>query len=708
MSSSRPGSEGLRLDIQGLRAVAVLLVVVYHAGVPLLPGGYIGVDVFFVVSGYLITRGLMRRAEASGTVDLVDFYARRVRRILPAALTAIAGTVGLTVAFLPHSRWDGIATDAAYSGLFAVNWHLSDAATDYLVQDEAASPLQHFWSLAVEEQFYLLWPVLVAGAFLGSRRSGGLHLGGMSLVLPPRAVVLGAAVLLTAASLGRSVYLSLADPAAAYFSTSARMHELGLGVLVALLSARLARTPHWLAAILGWTGLAAVLGAGAFFGSSTPFPGIAALVPTLGAAAIIVSGLSSSRATGVGSLLSLRPLRWVGDLSFSLYLWHWPLLVVAEFLLDGLTPASGLAVAGLSFLPAWLSYRYIERPAQRWRFAQGPARAVQVGLAATLAVTACTFTWAAASALRESREAALSASVKQEYEQGLEFDRTGSGSRLLLGAELLPADADAALDPAGGHVIPSPGTATADNPASYRDGCHQSATGTGPTACVYGSDRPKLTIAVVGDSHAAQWLPALVPLAERNSWQVHAYTKSSCPMTEGSVSYDGISHPSCEAWNDGVRRRLLALEPDLVLTSSFQYDSATDEPMHAGLAASWRALDAAGIPVRVLVDPPSPGFHMAECVERNSSVVARCDFPAREGGESGRAAQEAALRLVPEAHPIDLEPWICPEGTCRAVIGDVLVYRDTSHLTATYSTTLAPALGDALRATGIPVASAGA
>ncbi|XKH52480.1 acyltransferase [Citricoccus nitrophenolicus] len=718
--AQHPGTR-FRSDIQGLRALAVLLVLLYHAGLPFAPGGYVGVDIFFVISGYLITSGLLARIREHGRLDLVDFYGRRVRRILPAALVALIGTVLLTLAILPRSRWDAIATEATGSVLFVVNWILGQGSTDYLRQDEAASPLQHYWSIAVEEQFYLLWPLVLILVLVIARRrharqerpdaGGSRHRAASSLAVIQRQWIVGAAVVLFIGSLVHSLHLTAVNPGMAYFATTTRIHELGVGVLLALFATRLANLPRRWAMALGWAGLAAMIGAGVSFSGATSFPGAAALVPTLGAAAVIVSGLNSRERSGVGSLLSLRPMTAVGDLSYSLYLWHWPLIVMATFLFGGLPWYVGTAVAALSFLPAWASYRWVEKPFQRWTVVRPPWKAIQVGLAASLAVIVGTASldiatsrtgpqgWQPPTYAEALDEAASEQSDPTEGDEGGQGGEGTEAGPVLLGGELLQADPQAAL----GHtpveaLLPGADTVDLDLPEAYAQDCVQSDRETEPLACTYGPDEAQFRVALTGDSHAAHWQAAVNRLAAENGWQVSTFLKSSCPLTGGQVLLEGDVFSECERWNAGVMEELRAEDYDLVLTSSFIYEAPEGQTsVPEGQAAAWNALEESGIPVGVIIDPPIPGYNIPECIEtRPDTYVQTCGFDANEAEPSGADQQRVALERAAVAVPVDLVGGICPDGACPAVIGTVVVWRDKNHLTSTYAESMAPWLGEVL------------
>jgi peptidoglycan/LPS O-acetylase OafA/YrhL len=291
-----------RRELQGLRAVAVLLVVLDHAGVPFLRGGYVGVDVFFVLSGYLITGLLLRQARRGGRIRLSEFYVRRARRILPAAVLTLVVTDLVAHQLLNLVRARQAVSDSVWAAFFMANVHFAQEGSDYFSQLQPPSPVQHYWTLAVEEQFYLVWPVVLAGV----------------LTVPClRRRLLWIVLAAAAASLAWSIHSTATDATYAYYSTATRAWELAVGAALAIAAPRLRGAAAWL-------GLACICTAAVAFSSSTPFPGYAALLPTVGAALVIAASNGSA-----SRLLSRAPLRYVGDRSYAFYLWHWPVLVIA-------------------------------------------------------------------------------------------------------------------------------------------------------------------------------------------------------------------------------------------------------------------------------------------------------------------------------------------------------------------------------------------
>src|SRR5918997_4806937 len=348
-STHSPTRSGVRPEIQALRAIAVLTVVLYHVWPEAMPGGFVGVDVFFAISGFLITAHLVREVDRTGTLSLWQFWARRARRLLPAALLTLFVCAVATIALVPQLYWQQFLTEIGTSTAYVQNWQLASDAVDYLGADNRPSPVQHFWSLSAEEQFYVLWPLLIIVAAWTARR---------------RLAIAGVLLTVTGLSLWYSISETAANPAAAYFVTPTRAWEFGAGGLLALIGTR-ARLPDGVRALLSWAGLGAVAYAAAAYGTETAFPGSAAVVPIVGTLAVIHAGMPAAR-WAPSRILAIRPAQFLGDISYSVYLWHWPLLVFAPFVFanPGLTETR-IAVPLLTILLAWITKVLVEDPVRR-------------------------------------------------------------------------------------------------------------------------------------------------------------------------------------------------------------------------------------------------------------------------------------------------------------------------------------------------------
>lgn len=664
---------GFRPDVEGLRAVAVGAVLLYHAGLPFAPGGYVGVDVFFVISGFLITGLLLSEIERTGTVSLVRFYSRRAKRLLPMTVVVLGTVVALSWLLLSPLRMGEVSLDVVTAGLYVINWRLAGQAVDYFAVGLQTSPVQHFWSLAIEEQFYIVWPTLLLIVAWGCRRAG------QSLRLALAGVLATVAV----ASFVYGVYLTEQQAGAAYFSTLTRGWELALGGVLALLATSRLRTPRWVAAALAWAGLGAILWAVVRFGEDTLFPGTAALMPTLGTAAIIVAGFGSL-STAPMRLLTLAPVRHVGRISYSWYLWHWPVLVFAAAKWGDLSPLEGLAVVAISYIPTILTHHLIENPFLRSPTLNFyPRKALALG-------GVCTITSVILGAMLLVTTPDVQTKPRDQA----------------LGATAL--DEGYTLQKSAKAVRPSPKDASEDRARMDGDGCHVDTPDTEVLECVYGNASSKTTVVLFGDSHAMHYFPALDELAHERNWRLVALTKSSCPPARVHV-YNGTlrrEYAECDAWRAAVMERIAREDPDMIVTSSITtYSviqdkerlrrSASVKALEAGYIATLQELRDTGAKVVVIRDVPRPPKDILECVSRSLDRLQDCSFPRSEALDYP-AVNVSAANEVEGVQLIDATPVLCPDRTCPAVIGDVLVYENGSHITATYMRTLAPWFGERL------------
>lgn len=667
----------LRMDIQGLRALAVVLVVLSHAGVPWLAGGYIGVDVFFVISGFLITSLLSRELARTGRVSLRRFYARRALRLLPASTAVGLVTLGGAWLSLSKVRFQEYVGDALSSTVYLVNFRLANAGTDYLGADSPPSPFQHLWSLAVEEQFYLLWPLLLWASWRLARRRTGLP-------AVPLAV-------LCAISFALNVSVTGASPSWGYFGSHTRLWELGAGALLALFAGRLERLPARPAAAMSWIGLVSLPVAALLFDEDTPFPGWYALVPVLGAALVLAGGCRPTR-SGAGLLLSLRPLTWVGGLSYGWYLWHWPALLILPAALNR-QPTVGftLLCAAVALLPAWGTLHFVENPVRFHRLFHGrPVRALGLGAG----LTACAVT------------AALVATAFPP--------RIGSGLAAPRLKSVLTATADPQARLTGLLAAPAPSLPANLSPALteikatkssiYRDGCHIGYRSTATPPCVYGDPSASRTVVLFGDSHAAQWFPALERLAREHRWKLVSLTKASCKVAAVTTVYQGRPYTSCDRWRTRELARIRSLHPALVVTSSS--DSAdlarpSGDPGRQwtdGFERTYRELRKSGAEVLAVQDTPWPDGDAVECAGDHPLELRQCTsdigHAVRDAGKKREITEAAAAAGVSVVDPV---PWLCGTGgTCPVVVEDTFVYRDDSHLTESYAEAIAPVLGQTM------------
>ncbi|WP_344118922.1 acyltransferase family protein [Kocuria aegyptia] len=690
------------MDIEGLRAIAVLVVLVYHLSSDWLPGGFAGVDIFFVISGFLITSHLVSEVERQGRIRFARFYSRRIRRLIPATFVVLLATSVGVLLVVPRFAWHQFGIDIASAGAYIVNWVLAARSVDYLAEDAAASPVQHFWSLAVEEQFYLVWPILITCLVAAARRLG---------VPLKTAIACGAsAVLIT--SFTYAHILVARGEVSAYFITTTRLWELAVGALAALVIGPLQTVLNDMArAVLGVLGFVAiVVSVVALDGGD--WPAAPALLPTLGAAAIILSGRGTG-SSGVGRLLSMRPLVWIGGVSYALYLWHWPLISLARYKWSDFALWQMLFLAALSIALAWLTGKLVENPIRfsSW-FAARSSRGFILGAACavlTVAIGLQLATVAASNALRAPNGAVPAGAGVLDSE-----DMAKS-----MGLDKWINDVD--------WVSPSPIEALEDVPAIYADGCQQSTSDPEPVSCAYGDLEAPNVIALIGDSKAVQWLSALDEFGRANGFRIVTYAKSACPFVEAEVLLDGDEYPSCERWNESVIEELAVLRPDVVVTSQVRgvavdpAGTTSATTMVTGLERLWSELNERGTRVVVLGDTPQTGSNIYECVAENSDQLETCAYDRESAiAKSAFLVQKQAVQNLngsilsvsgrslhgtnEDITMLDLTDAVCPsEKLCPPVVGNALIYRSGSHITDTYVRTMEPFLSALLLEAGVGI-----
>ena len=679
-SQQEARSGGLRKDIQGLRAVAVTLVVIYHLWPDTLSGGYVGVDVFLVVSGYLITSHLLKKPPRTGR-DLGKFWGRRIRRLLPAAFTVLATTTIALRLLAPSTMWAEMSQQIIAATLYVQNWALALSSVSYM-DGSGTSPVQHFWSLSVEEQFYLAWPLLVLGvAWFVAKRSGRTSEGSADLatVRLTRTMIL----LVVLLSLAASVLVTAYEPAAAYFITPVRMWELALGGLVATFAAPGPRTADGPIGVgLAWIGLAAILAAAWWYTSATHFPGYAALLPVGGAALLVLVG-SNSVLSPTG-LLRGRPVQWLGDVSYSVYLWHWPMIALLPFVSHGsLGIIDKSAIIAATLVLAWLTKVHVE---DRFR-SPGPGtplrRSYQIaGVGMVLVVLLAAMQWSEAELRKESAKKEL-ASVEE-------------ASTPCLGAATLVKD-DCAQEDAGGKVVPEPELATQDKADIDEKKCFPEGRYDQRLSCSYGSGDTR--IALVGNSHARHWLPALRKLAKKRDWTIDTYIISTCTATDATQSFDtGKKSKDCHAWGQWAQEQTKGDKYDLVITSERQSAPIEGHSLKDSGPAATTGYESylqrwadAGTNVLAIKDPAFPGMDVPKCVAEHPDDHDACSGSRKDWRIQQDPLIEAAKKVDDEnIATVNYDDLVCDTNRCRGVNGGVLTYYDASHLTATYAKTMAP------------------
>lgn len=665
----------VRTDIQALRAVAVTLVLVYHLWPNRVPGGFVGVDVFFVISGFLITAHLARELESTGRVRLSVFWGRRARRLIPASVLVLSFTAMGVLVWVPAAYWRQFISEVIAATLYVENWFLATASTDYLAAENVASPVQHYWSLSAEEQFYIVWPLIIVGlAALASRMQRDKS----------ATIAVGLGVLV-ALSLAGSVILTATDPAVAYFATPVRAWEFGAGGLLALLVSGRAAPARGLGGALAWCGWA-VIGLSAFLiDGTTPFPGFAAMLPVVGALAVLAAAEPTVRWAPT-TFLRWKPIQRVGDWSYSIYLWHWPLVVLLPFALGAsLSGGAKLAILGGAVLLAAMTHRWIETPARRARGVLGRPRGALLATAAAMAlvVSVAAGGLVTANALRSPAPQASAPTNGDD-------------------SECVGVTAFAELETCGqaveGRAVrPDVATIFEDTGGAFR--CYEYDKVADPETCSFGSERANATrIALLGDSHGAMLIPGLRTVATARNWRITTWVGNGCVWRA-----EGAESDECSERRRAVDAALRADPFDaIILTARRVPDStassaATAEALYA---RAWQQQIDLGARVIVIADNPRVTQEAIDCVLRNANdaVAARQCLVAEDSGFAPRDQVAEAAKASGLAEVVDLADLYCHRGECPLVAGDVMIYRDEHHITATYSREIASELARRLAA----------
>lgn len=690
---------GFRPDIEGLRAVAVLAVVLFHCSAPGLGGGFVGVDVFFVISGFLITGMLWREASTAGTVRLLRFYGARARRLLPASATVGVVTAIASAVLLSPLEAKGIIGDGIASALYVGNYRFAMQGVDYFhISKLSLSPFQHYWSLGVEEQFYILWPALIIGTawlIARARRRGGAAPAASSGT--PYALVLA---LVVAMSFAMSWVTTQTAPPVAFFSLHTRAWELAIGGLVALTTTQWRRLPAVPAAIVGWAGLAVILVACNQVDPTTPYPGTAALLPVLGTALVIGAGCAAA-SRGCGRILALRPMRAVGRLSYSWYLWHWPVLLLATPLLGRpMGPIDGLAAVLVSFGLAVLTLRLIENPfryspslrrsASRSLALGGVATAVAVcvGVALLILVPTPVGRGPAAPALRLTAGPPPSGRDIEPYHAAIQhvFAQVQAAVAASVDLKAVPSNLD-----------PSLVGATREKAPAGLENCLRNLLEVDQPQCATGDTASKTTVALVGDSNAYSWSPAFQAVATQRHWRLEVLTKGACPMLDLPIKIFGQrNYTECAQWRSQIIARLQSERPRLVVLGMLRHGGTGSPPYGSAWTESLTRLvqQLRETGAKVLVVGPTPDLHsmVPDCLSTHLDDATACSTALSTAvNQPGIAAENSATKAG-GAQYADVTELFCTADRCPPIVGNTLVYEDEFHLTPEYARVLAPAI----------------
>ena len=613
-------------QIQGLRALAALLVTLFHA--KWVSGGFIGVDIFYVISGFLITGLLLREIERTGTINFKEFYARRFKRLLPTSFFVLAITAVISWALIPATMRSSLGRDVIAASLYVSNYLFAWWQADYQNLDATPSPVIHYWSLAVEEQFYFIWPMLILIFFT------------LAKALKNRIFLTYFVVTITLSSFIFSIYLTETSPIWAFYSLPTRAWELGLGALLVLIP------PIKTKKFVGLFGFTLLIISAFVFNEGTAFPGLNAALPVLGT--VLLLATINSWPPVLNDVANSRLFQWLGEISYPLYLWHWPLLVLpSTYLARPLEVYERVLAIIATILLADLTHRFIEEP------------------------------------FRSKKIASVIVYKKSSYVTAIS---------VFMGVLIMFSNSDR-IDVSGVNGSVSLAQIKA-RPQVYDDGCHANYAQTQSAKCEYGNLDSKKVMVLYGDSHAAQWFPALLEIANRSGYKLISLTKSACPAVDTKRNdQGGFKMSRCAQWRENTTKRIREIQPDVLIMSSFQYFA--QPPQFKDRNAWWddgqrrllQAVKTASPQLIYVTDTPHPTRDIPACLTNNS--ISKCNTSERSQNLS-----------IQGFKVIDPNPWLC-SNVCPAVKDGVVAYRDASHISVDMSIALIPRLTQALRDQGV-------
>lgn len=659
------GAAGLafRPDLQGLRALAIVLVVLGHAGFTGFRGGFIGVDVFFVLSGYLISGLLLRERMASGRIAFAAFVARRLQRLLPALLAMLVGVMVLAALLLSGYEFVQQTGSAPFAASWTSNLYFAFTTFDYFAELKQRDLFLHTWSLGVEEQFYLAWPWLTLLVYAVATRAGTIH---------RRRHLLALCVLVLLPSLALSLFWSAGQSLWAFYLTPARVWQFALGALVFIwtdidcppqTAIRRDSTLQWL---MPWFGLMLIVGSAVALHPGLVYPGYWALLPSIGAALIILAGAHST-SHPLTKMLGRRGAVWLGDRSYSLYLWHWPILMLGFAWGLETDRVAVIALVGLSVLLSMASYRWVELPLWKGRFRRQPTwRTIGSGVGAIVLVAATSVQLDHLNRSDESYAARVSSIARDDF------------------------------------------------PPIYRNDCDSWYRDAVLKPCVAGNPAGARTVVLLGDSVGTHWYSVLPATFAPDEWRIIVLTKSACAMVDEDFSYDlaGGIYQVCRDWREAALDYLQQIQPDIVFVGSASTYAFDDSQWVQGSRRVFERLASAADAVVVIAGTPLLTFDGPGCVERRE--LARTGHsqqaaPLCRESIAGKPAQKVVPLLaqatapLERVHLLDLNDLVCPQGMCAARCATgTIVYRDQRHLTDSFVRTQAPAIAVRLRALGLP------
>ena len=610
-------------QIQGLRAVAAILVTVFHAR--LVPGGFIGVDIFYVISGYLITGLILREIEKTGTLDLRSFYQRRIKRLLPTSVFVLFVTAIFAWILFPPITRDALGRDLFAAATYISNYLFAWWQNDYQNLNATPSPFIHYWSLAVEEQFYLVWPLFI-----------------LFLARYGKKVIFAGIAITTLLSLLFSIYLTQVAPIWAFYSLPTRAWELGFGALLLFLPETKKKIR-----ILPWLGFFGIAISSFNFNENTAFPGKNALVPVL--ATVFLMASIKYWPPLFNDLANSRLSQWLGAISYPLYLWHWPALVLPSSAMGRpLRFYERFLCILLTIVLAHYTSKYVEEPLRHKNFAP---RTIYKGAAITTAASLV------AGVLISFTSSSI---ITTKGEVSYQFDLV--------------------------QVM--------EKPAVYGDGCHVNYGETKSGYCTYGDKESSSTIVLYGDSHAAQWFPTLEKMATERGFKLVSLTKSACPAVDAKRPDQGaFKMVHCTKWRENSIKRIAEIQPLAVITSSFQYFTPANSSIsraqwwNEGQRKLLKGLRGSTNNLIYISDTPRPLRDIPNCLASRDSKV--CD-----------STERSRVSVIPGFDVINPNPWLC-SSFCPAIVEGTVAYRDASHISVDMALKLLPKLEAALIAKGL-------
>ena len=691
-----------RSDIEGLRAIAVVAVLLFHFGVPGTDGGYVGVDVFFVISGFLITALLLREKESTGTISLRDFYARRIRRLLPVSCVVIAITAIAGIIWLSPARLDDFAQEIVATALFFPNMLFASRGANYLQSQLQPSPLQHFWSLAVEEQFYAIWPVL------------------MVLVTRGRTLVRQRVFVLISAIIAGSFFVSVAftttQPSWSYFGLHTRAWELGVGALLAVLWPFFSSRSGLLRPWIGWMGALAIMYSVVAFNAVTTFPGYVALLPVMGTALIIASGRPQADITmhpaSLHRILAVKPLQYIGARSYALYIWHWPPLIIVEATRgDALTVMDRMWILVGVLVATEITHRLIENPIRRSQFLVMRTQ-LTLNIGAFL-VLGGVLAGAAAAYIQPNQSTGVVVTTPTLGTTTTLPSSTSSTTLALpTGPQPISMTQDGAPQPvidglsisvAPDNLDPPTNKAETNTNITYDNDCHQFFKETIKKNCIFGDPSGEITLALFGDSHAAQWFSPLHEIAIANKWRLIALTQGGCTPIELSIYnvQNGGVYRHCTPWRKNALQYMKEEGVDFVFTGQYvRYRDANS----GGIVSSrqWRigytelvqTLRASSMEPILFGDTPDIPGVPPECIASNRRNVAQCVSTLNRATLMDVMDALRKVARDEKVSMIDPQRWLCHDNRCPVIVGNISVYRDDNHISDVMARWLQPLLAD--------------